>query len=68
MKKYAYHKGVFDMNEAQETRMRELIARLNEASEAYYGGGNIEKDDIVIKKSGLDPEKYFEKLHEEHTK
>ncbi|MBO7394197.1 MAG: hypothetical protein J6U98_08375 [Abditibacteriota bacterium] len=37
-------------------------------SEAYYGGGNIEKDDIVIKKSGLDPEKYFEKLHEEHTK
>ncbi|MBQ7525503.1 MAG: hypothetical protein IJT09_03645 [Abditibacteriota bacterium] len=37
-------------------------------SEAYYGGGNIEKDEIVIKKSGLDPDKYFEKLREEHSK
>ena len=31
------------MNEAQEARMRELVRRLNEASEAYYGG----RDEIL---------------------
>ena len=48
------------MNEQRENRMRELIRRLNEASEAYYGG----KDELI---SNFEWDAMFDELRQLET-